>query len=82
LVANATPLKLARKDAWVVVMSTAAYGVEAIWDGQKWLFDGFDKLTKTIGRTIAGIFSSTKGEYAIRAADTPPTSPTLDRRRE
>jgi hypothetical protein len=63
-------------------MSTAAYGVEAIWEGQKWLFDGFDKLTKTIGRTVAGTFSSTKGEDAIRAADTAPTGPTLDRRRE
>jgi hypothetical protein len=60
-------------------MSTAAYGVEAIWEGQKWLADGFDKLTKTIGRTVAGTFSSTKGEDAIRAADThPPARPSTE----
>jgi hypothetical protein len=40
-------------------MSTAAYSVEAIWEGQKWLADGFDKLTKAIGRAVAGTFSST-----------------------
>jgi hypothetical protein len=34
--ANAIPRKLARKVAWAVAMSTAAYGVEAIWEGQKW----------------------------------------------
>jgi hypothetical protein len=80
--ANGTPRRLARKVAWAVAMSTAAYGVEAIWEGQKWLIDGFDKLTKTIGRTVAKTFSSTKGVDAIRAADTLPTGPTLDRRRE
>jgi ribonuclease HI len=80
--ANGSPRRLARKVAWAVAMSTAAYGVEAIWEGQKWLADGFDKLTTTIGRTVAGTFSSTKGDDAIRAADTPPTGPTLDRRRE
>jgi hypothetical protein len=79
--ANGTPQKLASKVAWAVAMSTAAYGVEALREGQKWLSDGFDKLTKTIGKTVAGTFSSTKGEEAIRAADTPPTGPTMDRRR-
>ena len=29
--ANSIPRKLARKVAWAVAMSTAAYGVEAIW---------------------------------------------------
>jgi hypothetical protein len=77
--ANGTPRQLARKVAWAVAMSTAAYGVEAIWEGQQWLADSFDKLTRTIGRTVAGTFSTTKVEDAIRAADTPPT---LDRRRE
>jgi hypothetical protein len=57
-------------------------GVEAIWEGQQWLADGFDNLTRTIGRTVAGTFSTTKAEDGIRAADTPPTRPTLDRRRE
>jgi hypothetical protein len=80
--ANGTPRKLARKVARAVAMSTAAYGVEAIWEGQKWLSDGFDKLTRTIGRTVAGTFSTAKGDDAIRAADTPPTGRTLDRRRE
>jgi hypothetical protein len=35
-----------------------------------------------IGRAVAGIFSTAKGEDAIRAADIPPTKPALDRRRE
>jgi ribonuclease HI len=80
--ANGTPRRLARKVAWAVAMSTAAYGVEAIWEGQQWLVDGFDKLTRSIGRVVAGTFSTTKAEDAIRAADTPPTRQTLDRRRE
>jgi ribonuclease HI len=40
------------------------------------------KLTRTIGRTVAGTFSTAKGEDAIREAVAPPTCPTLDRRRE
>ena len=79
--ANGVPRKLARKVAWAVAMSTAAYGVEAIWEGQQWLLDGFDKLTVRIARTVAGTFSSAKGDDAVRAADTPPTKPALDRRR-
>jgi hypothetical protein len=52
-------------------MSTTAYGVEAIREGQKWLLDDFYRLTVAIGRTVAGTFSTAKGEDAIRAADTP-----------
>ena len=63
-------------------MSTAAYGIEAIWEGQQWVLDGFDKLTIVIGRMVAGTFSTTKGEDAIWSADIPPTRPALDRRRE
>jgi ribonuclease HI len=80
--ANGIPRKLARKVAWAVAMSTAAYGVEAIWEGQKWLLDDFHKLTVAIGRTVAGTFGTAKGEDAIRAADTPPAEPMLNRRRE
>jgi hypothetical protein len=80
--ANGVPRKLARKVAWAVSMSTAAYGVEALWEGQQWLLDGFNKLTTVIARAVAGTFSSTKGEDAIRAADIPPARPALDRRRE
>jgi len=80
--ANGIPRKLARKVAWAVAMSTAAYGIEAIWEDQKWLLDGFTKLTTVLGRTVAGTFSAAKGEDAIRAADIPPPKPTLDRRRE
>jgi hypothetical protein len=80
--ANGVPRKLARKVAWSVAMSTAAYGIEAIWEDQQWLLDGFHKLTVAIARTVAGTFSSTMGEDAIRAADIPPTRPALDRRRE
>jgi hypothetical protein len=53
--ANGTPRRLARKVAWAVAMSTAAYGVEAIWENQQWLADGFDKLTRAIDRTVAGV---------------------------
>jgi hypothetical protein len=35
-----------------------------------------------IGRSVAGTFNTAKGEDAIRAADTPPARPALDRRRE
>ena len=63
-------------------MSTSAYGIEAIWEGQQWLLNGFDKLTRAIGRAAAGTFSTAKGEVAIRAGDIPPTGPALDRRRE
>jgi hypothetical protein len=77
--ANGTPRRLARKVAWSVAMSTAANGVEAIWEGQRWLADGFDKLTKTIGRVVRGTFSTSNGEDAIRAADNPPTCQSLDR---
>jgi hypothetical protein len=80
--ANGVPRKLARKVAWSVAMSTAAYGVEAIWEDQQWLLDGFHKLTVAIARTVAGTFRSTMGEDAIRAADTPPTKPAMDRRSE
>jgi hypothetical protein len=59
--ANGVPRKLARKIAWSVAMSTAAYGIEAIWEGQQWLLDGFHKLTVAIARTVAGTFGTTKG---------------------
>jgi len=35
-----------------------------------------------LGRTVAGTFSTAKGGGAVRAADIPPTKPTLDRRRD
>jgi hypothetical protein len=80
--ANGVPRKLARKIAWAVSMSTAAYGIEAIWEGQTWLLDGFNKLSMAIGQAVVGTFSTTKGEDTIRAADIPPTQPALDRRKE
>jgi len=75
--ANRIPRKLARKAAWAVAISTATYGVEAIWEDQKWLLKGFDKLTVTIAQAVAA-----KGTDAIRAADTPPTKAAFDRRME
>lgn len=82
MTANGIPSKLARKVAWAVAMPTAANGIEALWEGQKWLLDGFDKLTRAIGRAVAGTFGTTKGKDAIRAGDIPPTEPALDRRRK
>jgi hypothetical protein len=79
---NGIPQKLARKVAWAVAMSSAAYRVEAIWEGQKWLLDEFHRLTVAIRRTVAGTFGTTKGENAIRAANTPLAEPLLNRRRE
>ena len=70
------------KVAWTVAMSTAAYGVEALWEGQWWLLGDFDKLTRANGRVVAGTLRTTKGEDAIRAGDITPTEPALDRRRE
>jgi hypothetical protein len=66
---------LARKIAWTVVIS-AVYGVEAIWEGQKWLLDGFNKLSTPIGRAVADTFS----KDTIRAANIPPTELALNRR--
>ena len=48
----------------------------------RWLGFFIDKLTTTIGRAVAGTFSTAKGEDAVRAADIPPAKPALDRRRE
>jgi hypothetical protein len=65
-----------------VAMSTVAYGIEAIWEGQAWLLEGFHKLSVAIGWNVADTFSTANGEDAIRAADIPPTRPALNRRRE
>jgi len=43
--------------------------IEALWEGQSWLLDGFDKLSTAIGHAVAGTFSTTKDTDAIRAAD-------------
>jgi hypothetical protein len=82
MTANGIRRKLTRKVGWAVAMSTAAYGIEAIWKGQPWLLEGFNRLTTAIGRSVSGSFSTTKGEDAVRAVDTPPAKPALDRRRE
>jgi len=58
--ANGIPRRLARKVAWAVAMSTAAYGIEAMWEGQKRLSSGFDKLTASIVRAVAGTFRTAK----------------------
>jgi hypothetical protein len=50
--ANGDKRKPARKVGWSVAMSTAAYAVEAIWEGRTWLLDGFDSNNMTIGRAV------------------------------
>ena len=50
--ANGVNRQLARKIAWAVAMSTAASGVEAVWEGQTWLLDGFNRLSVAIGRAV------------------------------
>jgi hypothetical protein len=75
MTANGIRRKLARKVGWAVAMSTAAYGIELMWEGQAWLLEGFHRLSVNIGRCVAGTFSTAKGEDAIRAADIPPNRP-------
>jgi hypothetical protein len=53
--------KLARTVAWSTSMATAAYGIEAIWEGQPWIVQSFHKLTARIGRDVSGTFASTMG---------------------
>jgi hypothetical protein len=74
--------KLARTVAWSTSMATAAYGIEAIWEGQLWIVQSFHKLTARIGRDVSGTFSFTMGVDAIREAATPRTRAALDRRTE
>jgi hypothetical protein len=59
----------------------AAYGMEVIWWNQKWALKGFERLTHSIAKAVAGTFSATSAGDTIRAADTPPAEPGLDRRR-
>jgi hypothetical protein len=60
-------------------MSTAVYGIEAIWEGQQWIVVSFQMLTTRISRDVEGTFRSAKHEDAIREAATPPTRAALDR---
>jgi hypothetical protein len=53
-----------------LVMSAAAYGMEIIWRDQKWVLKGFERLTHSIAKAVAGTFSTTMAEDTIRAADT------------
>jgi hypothetical protein len=76
MTANGIQRKLACKVGWTAAMSTAAYGIEAIWKRQAWLLEGPDKPKTTTGRSVAGTFGTAKGEDAVRAADTPPPGST------
>jgi ribonuclease HI len=72
--------QLARTVAWSTSMSTGAYGIEGIWEGQPWIVNEFHRLTARIGQDVAGTLRSTKKDDAIREAGTPPTRAALDRR--
>jgi hypothetical protein len=65
--------KLARTVAWSTSMATAAYGIEAIWEGQPRIVQSFHMLTARIGSDVSGTFASIMGVDAIREATTPPT---------
>ena len=82
MTANGIPRRLARKVALAVVMSPAAYGIEAIQEGQRSLPTGFSNLTAAIGRAGAGTLSTAKGKDSARAGDISPTKPAIYRRRE
>jgi hypothetical protein len=58
--------QLARTVAWSTSMSTGAYGIEAIWEGQPWIVKEFHGLTPRIGQNVAGTLRSTKKDDAIR----------------
>jgi hypothetical protein len=60
--------QLARTVAWSTSMSTGAYGIEAIWEGQPWIVKEFHRLTARIGQDVAGTLRSTKKDDAIREA--------------
>jgi hypothetical protein len=72
--------RLAHIVAWSTSMSTAAYGIEAIWEGQQWIVDSFQMLTTRIAQDVGGTFRSAKQQDMIREAATPPTRAALDRR--
>jgi hypothetical protein len=74
--------RLVRTIAWSISMVTAAYGIEAICEGQPWIVQSFHKLTARIGRAVSGTFASIMGVDAIREAATPPTRVALDRQTE
>jgi hypothetical protein len=63
-----------------IAWPTAAYGIEAVWEGQPGIVQSFHKLTARTGRDVSGTFASTMGVDAIREAATPPTRAALDRR--
>jgi hypothetical protein len=52
--------QLARTVAWSISMSTGAYGIEAIWEGQPWIVKEFHRLTARMGQDVAGTFRSTR----------------------
>jgi hypothetical protein len=64
--------KLARTVAWSISIATAAYGIEAIWEGQLWIVQSFYKLTARTGKDVAGTFASAMGVDIIREAAIPP----------
>ena len=81
--ANGVQRKLARKVAWAGPspcsrprMASRPFGKASSAPGR------LRQTSLVIGRTVAGTFSTAKGEDAIHAADIPPTRPALDRRRE
>ena len=47
-------------------MAAANYGIEAMWTRQPWLLKGFDKLTATIARTVAGTFPTVIAKDVIQ----------------
>jgi hypothetical protein len=52
MAANGIRRKLARNVGWAVAMSTAAYGIEAIFKGQAWLLEGFNRYRQVRRRKL------------------------------
>jgi hypothetical protein len=64
----------------VNVDSHCAYGVQKIWEGQRWIVKAFHKLTAKIGKGVPGTLSSTMQNDSIREAAKPPAGAEVDRR--
>lgn len=75
--------KLARTVAWSTSMATATYGIGAIFGNQlrqQWIIDEIQRVATAIAKDVAGLFSTTNQDNAIRAAGIPSTESMLQRR--
>jgi uncharacterized protein (DUF2344 family) len=51
--------KFARVVAWSTMMATATYGIEIIYEAQKWIIDQIQKVNVKIAKDVAGLKATT-----------------------